>query len=218
MLPHHNDQAANSELEVPLESCHDGYRDIEYVPTTRTRRLLQKLNPRFFHSRATLAWSSPSSSQPPLNHYVPLASGLPYRHRDAMRRIWKGSEDDRYLDPTDGRVRDLVVQATNDIYDEPNKTTWRRVYMKNVSSPIVRLAYWPVGSSRALESRIIRDIDWGHILNAPEEEQGRSSNTQWNWQHLKPAVIRWIPSCLGLLLVVRYPGSSNWQGTKDNAS
>ena len=201
-LPHSNGPVANSELQVPLQSNHERHGDADYVPTTKARRLLQKLDPMFFHSRATLTWTLPHSSQPPLNQYATLPSGLLHRHRDAMRRVWRGSDDDRFLDPVNGRIRDLIVQATSDIYDEPNKTTWRRVWMRNTSSHIVRLAYWAVGSSRTLESRIIRDVDWGHRLNDPIDNRHRSDSTQWSWQELQPAVIRWLPSCIGLLFLV----------------
>jgi hypothetical protein len=100
-----------------------------------------------------------------------------FRHRDAMRRVWKGYEDERYLRPEDGRAVDLIVQSTDDIYDGPSNSTWRRTYVRNISAFIVRVAHWPVRN----------------VPNDPKKWTQRDWTTVCLW---------WIPASVCLLLVV----------------
>jgi len=44
-----------------------------------------------------------------------------------------GGYDDRYLSPYDGKIKRLVVQATDDIYDNTENGTWRRTFIRNIS-------------------------------------------------------------------------------------
>lgn len=135
---------------------------------------LQKFHRNFFHPRAKYSWASPNSYQPAGKSYT---ARIHWRHRDAMRRLWNGVEDDRYLNPIDGRVKDLVVQTINEIYDGPANSTWRRTYIRNVSSIIVRVAQWP-------------------FTEVPTD------STQWSSEHWRIVGLWWLPTCISLLVVV----------------
>lgn len=135
---------------------------------------LPKVHRNFFHLRAKYSWASPNSYQLAGRSYT---ARVHWRHRDAMRRIWNGVEDDRYLNPNDGRVNDLVVQATNDVYDGPANSTWRRTYVRNVSSIIVRVAQWPF-------TKVPRD------------------SKQWSRENWTIVGLWWLPTCISLLVVV----------------
>lgn len=135
---------------------------------------LHKMHPYFFHPRAKYSWAYPNSYQLAGQSYT---ARIHWRHRDAMRRLWNGMDDDRYLSPFDGRVKDLVVQTTNEIYDGRTNSTWRRTYIRNVSSIIVRVAQWPF-------SKVPNDsIEW----------------TRDNWITVS---LWWLPTCITLLVVV----------------
>jgi hypothetical protein len=67
-----------------------------------------------------------------------------YRHRDPMFRVHNGPPDDRYLSPYDGHIAKLHVQATDELYDGPGTTTWRRTYVRNVAPLSRRIATWPI--------------------------------------------------------------------------
>lgn len=96
-----------------------------------------------------------------------------------MQRVWKGTEDDRYLSPWDGHLAKLVVQATQDIYDGAQNTTWRRTFIRNASPVYLQLANFPFNS----------------VPVDPE---------QWTGNDWAIVAIRWVPTCLGLLCVVSF--------------
>ena len=97
------------------------------------------------------------------------------RHHDALGREWTGTPDDRYLSPFDGRPKQLIVQTTDSLYDVPGNTTYRRTFIRNVSPFMMRLADWAIGD-KDLED-ITRD-------------------------DLPMLVLRWIPACFGLIVMV----------------
>lgn len=99
------------------------------------------------------------------------------RYMDVFRRKTLMRIGDRCVDPTTGELNILVVQATSAVYDNRNQTTWRRTYMENISPYLVRLAYWPTGTTKKDFEKWDRG-DWLHVG------------------------IRWLPACVGLLLVV----------------
>lgn len=66
-----------------------------------------------------------------------------YRHRDDMDREFNSLTDDRYISCYDGKIKKLVVQTTDKIYDSPGNSTWRRTYIRNVSPLTLRIANWP---------------------------------------------------------------------------
>lgn len=182
----------------------------------RVKNAFHWANPNFFHRYAILSWSSPHSYQLPGRFYkTPSTSqslSKPYskadllsvykdfdqeeideimedqdaekramrgqtQYLDVFRRKTRDRVEDRYVNPTDGRLGVLVIQASSPVYNSRNKTTWRRTYIENISPYFVRLAYWPT-------SGIHQSFDqWGR--------------KQWVY-----ASLRWLPSCIGILICV----------------
>jgi hypothetical protein len=56
--------------------------------------------------------------------------------------VWKGPEDDRYLSSLDGRLAELIVQATDDIYNGPANSTWARTKIRKTTPATLRVVYW----------------------------------------------------------------------------
>ncbi|KAL1615920.1 hypothetical protein SLS54_008754 [Diplodia seriata] len=135
------------------------------MKTRRPQGLVNALNP-----RSRFRWKAPHFYQEPAWKYDPSYS---YRHRDGMTRVWQGAEDDRYLSPYDGHIAKLVVQCTDDIYENPGNSTYRRTYIRNVSTKMLRLANWPTS----------------HFDFAKGEY--REFGTGW-------LIAKWIPACLAL--------------------
>lgn len=94
-----------------------------------------------------------------------------------MSRVWNKSEDDRYINPQDARAKKLVVQTTNSVYDGALNSSWRRTYVGNVSSYIIRIARWP----------------FQHVPDSHE---------QWVRQDWITVGLWWLPTCCALLVVV----------------
>ena len=59
--------------------------------------------------------------------------------------------DDRYLSPFDGRPRKLMVQATDEIYEGLNTSTYRRTFIRDVSPWMLRIALWAAGDENVLK-------------------------------------------------------------------
>jgi hypothetical protein len=164
------------------------------------KQKLQWIDSDFFHESAWFSWSIPHSYQIPGRYYSitvgrePNGNKSELKHLDVFRREHEGREDDRYLDPVDGRVQKLVVQSTRATYNQRNNTTWRRTYMRNVSPYIIRLAYWPVSSvPSSQESNAVTDERMSHEITA------MASWKKEQWMHVG---LRWLPTCIGLLIMV----------------
>ena len=99
------------------------------------------------------------------------------RHRDIFQRVSNVPEEDFYLSPTDGHLAKLVVQAVDDVRDAPGQGSWRRTFVRNISSPIIRLASWA--------------CDFG-----PREK------AIWTGQDWPIVWSKWVMSCLCLALIV----------------
>jgi hypothetical protein len=70
-------------------------------------------------------------------------TNVTYRHRDAAGRVKKNKPyEDRYIHHKDGRLRKLYVACTDDIFEAAGTSTWRRTYVRKVSSLGTRLATW----------------------------------------------------------------------------
>ncbi|KAL2270975.1 hypothetical protein VTJ83DRAFT_346 [Remersonia thermophila] len=67
-----------------------------------------------------------------------------YRHRDYAGRVVKKPKSDRYLHHQDGRLRNLIVQCTDEIFEAPHNATWQRTYIRTVSPLKSRIATWVV--------------------------------------------------------------------------
>lgn len=171
-------------------------------------------NPNFFHDRAWFSWSSPHSYQLPGEFYTksPSSTGgakymnMIFKHRDVFRRKYAAFfNDDRFLDPLDGRVRKLFVQAIDELYDAENDTTWRRTYIENVSPYIIRLAYWPYAHMPDPNADPKAYPGAWESQQLDSREQSRAlhlhmgSWKQEQWAHVG---LRWLPACVGLLLLV----------------
>ncbi len=48
-----------------------------------------------------------------------------------------------YISSWDGKASKLVVQATDEIYDNDITSTYRRTFIRNVAPRFLRLANWP---------------------------------------------------------------------------
>ncbi|GAO18681.1 hypothetical protein UVI_02058970 [Ustilaginoidea virens] len=125
--------------------------------------------------RARLRWEFPNSYQKPGLSFV---STDKRRHRDILQRVWQGPPNDKYLSPCDGRLKNLVVQAAQDVYSGAQNSTWRRTFVRNVSPIYIQLANFPFSSVST--------------------DPGAWTGEDWAMVGLK-----WIPTCLGLLCVVR---------------
>ncbi|OGM50964.1 hypothetical protein ABOM_000096 [Aspergillus bombycis] len=100
-----------------------------------------------------------------------------YRHKDTLGRVWIGPEDDRYLRATDGRLVELVVQVSKDIWHGPTNSTWARKKIEESTPTILRVVYSLLG--RQLQ------------------------NNQDAWSRFTMC-LEWLPSCLtiaGLLFI-----------------
>jgi hypothetical protein len=86
-------------------------------------------------------------------------------------------EENSFLDPSDGRLTALVVQATDMVFDGPDNSTWSRDFVRNVSPLVVRVSNWTID--------LLADTNgW----------------TKGDWAGL---VGKWGLSCFGLLILVR---------------
>ncbi|KAK0612126.1 hypothetical protein B0T14DRAFT_441010 [Immersiella caudata] len=72
--------------------------------------------------------------------YQPRMPPLP--HRDSMGRAVEKPAEDRYIHALDGKLRRLLVQCTDDVFDAGGLATWRRTYVRKVSPLGARLATW----------------------------------------------------------------------------
>lgn len=165
-------------------------------PTTKSA--LRWINPKFFHDKAWYSWVPPHSYQMPGYYYKPV-QGERHNHRDVFHRKYTGLEDDRYLNPVDGRVERLVVQSTRAIYDKENDTSWRRTYLENISPYLVRLAYWPISKMPPVTKP---DVEGMQEVKDSEEVDEMLAIFSWGkdqWIHVG---LRWLPACIGLLLLV----------------
>lgn len=65
-----------------------------------------------------------------------------YRHRDFASRVEILRLHDAHLSSRKGKLRQLVVQCTDDVYESQGMATWCRTYVRKPSPYFVRLAIW----------------------------------------------------------------------------
>lgn len=77
------------------------------------------------------------------------ASSTLMRHRDAMGRLTHKPMGDRYLHAQSGDLRKLIVQCSDDVFDNNTRfgggsggATWRRTYVRKTSPLAARMATW----------------------------------------------------------------------------
>ncbi|KAK0746920.1 hypothetical protein B0T18DRAFT_391280 [Schizothecium vesticola] len=75
----------------------------------------------------------------------PIASTSPTCHLSVIVTGWAAwlRSPDRYIHPLDGKLRRLIVQSTDKIFDAQGLVTWPRTYVRKVSPLGARLATWP---------------------------------------------------------------------------
>jgi hypothetical protein len=109
------------------------------VPPRKHQRGYRNL----FNARNRWRWKYPNAYQMPGKRFP---STHLIRHRDCLQRVLNEHEEDRYLSPFDGHLSKLVVQSADDIYNSQSNSTWRRTFVRNVSSPLIRVANWAINS------------------------------------------------------------------------
>lgn len=97
-----------------------------------------------------------------------------FRHKDSLGRLWIGPEDDRYLSATDGRLSELVVQASEDVWNGPSNSTWARKKVQKCTPAMLRVVYSLLGDH--LQSR--PGASWGDVC------------------------LGWLPACLIIAVLV----------------
>ncbi|KAL4737205.1 hypothetical protein BDV11DRAFT_216837 [Aspergillus similis] len=130
----------------------------------------------FIPNEISLPWAD--------NHLIE-PSGLTYkdhakhRHRDALSRIEWHREDDRYLSSTDGRLKRLVVQATDGVHRGPRNGTWARTGIRSVTPVQMRIVYWVLkGHIEGKEKGISLEmcLKWAPLLCIPADLGGKKRN------------------------------------------
>lgn len=104
-----------------------------------------------------------------------------FYHRDLFRRPFKGkNSNDKFLNPYDGRLCDLVVQGSKEVLESNSGARWFRKGLKNGSSWIYRLSNWAMSRDHGSKDTVGTDVG----------------------TDVGVAIIRWIPACLALAVVV----------------
>ncbi|KAG6355994.1 hypothetical protein INS49_015379 [Diaporthe citri] len=76
-----------------------------------------------------------------------------HRHRDFANRVETLPRHDAHVNPRTGELCPLIVQCTDDVYEEAHGvTTWCRTYVRKPSPFYVRLAIWTSGSTQDSKS------------------------------------------------------------------
>ncbi|GKZ21925.1 hypothetical protein AbraIFM66951_007306 [Aspergillus brasiliensis] len=87
-----------------------------------------------------------------------------YRHKDSLGRVWIGRENDQYLSATDGRLVELVVQASEEICHGPANSTWARRKLEESTPMILRVVYSlmerQLQNNQDAWSRVIMCLEW----------------------------------------------------------
>ncbi|KAL5326555.1 hypothetical protein ACEPPN_004241 [Leptodophora sp. 'Broadleaf-Isolate-01'] len=87
-----------------------------------------------------------------------------FRHQDSLQRVHEGPSDDRYINPVDGRVMELIVQCADRVYRGPRNSTYRRTYIRNVAPIMLRVADWPSQHLDDDEQKSRGAKIWGRFL------------------------------------------------------
>ncbi|KAL2812565.1 hypothetical protein BDW59DRAFT_167779 [Aspergillus cavernicola] len=132
----------------------------------------------FTHAAVTVKVPTPWADRHPIdNPGLTYVDRKAYRHRDVLSRIWTGPEDDRYLSSTDGRLRKLIVQASEDVRRGPKNGTWARTSIRSVTPIHLRVVYW-----------VLKDRIEG-------KEDGVSLDV----------CLKWIPACAAIFVLLFVP-------------
>lgn len=109
------------------------------------------------------------------------SSNVTYDHWDSMNRHLKRPEGDRYIQPSDGRLRNVYVQATEYVRENaaPNSSTWRRTHIRNVGPKALSIAYWPMST-------------------APVDAN------EWSLSDAVLVGVKWVPATIALAFVLPF--------------
>ncbi|GKZ38306.1 hypothetical protein AbraIFM66950_010436, partial [Aspergillus brasiliensis] len=124
---------------------------------------LAKKSPRYYE-----IYLKPSSySKTDYATYLPgrkYKSIKKYRHKDSLGRVWIGREKDQYLSATDGRLVELVVQASEEICHGPANSTWARRKLEESTPTILRVVYSlmerQLQKNQDARSRVTMCVEW----------------------------------------------------------
>ena len=107
-----------------------------------------------------------------------------FYHRDFFKRSFKGKSGyDKFLSPYDGRLCDLVVQCSIKVLESKSSARWRRIGIQNGSPWMIRISNWAMSRDHGSDETVGTDI--------------------------RLAIIRWIPACVALAVVVSTKQSSH---------
>lgn len=140
----------------------------------------------YFHSkklRSSIPWRFLTSYQKAGYEYHDPER---HHHRDSMSQVYRGAAEDRCLSPEDAKLIRLVVQATDDIYNADENSTWQRTYMRDVSPLILRVANWPM-SGLDSQPDSTRVLAWAFLA------------------------MKWLPACIMVFPMVRSHASELYQ-------
>ncbi|KAK5083434.1 hypothetical protein LTS08_003627 [Lithohypha guttulata] len=172
----------------------------------KAKHWLYWMSSKYFHRDAVFSTKNPGSYQAPSR--TPQSEGSNdkrYVHLDVFRRGRKLNNDDYYLDPLNGKLRKLFVQTTDTIYESNTDVrSWRRTYIRNVSPRLIRLAFWPY--SAAPSSRATHKLKRRDIL-----DKVNSKTADWDQSHWVAVGARWLPACIGLLVLMCLPTDAEGQ-------
>ncbi|KAJ5930394.1 hypothetical protein N7466_005887 [Penicillium verhagenii] len=160
------------------------------------RTLLKGYSGNFFSPNAQYQRAYPQSYKGPGDRDYSDFEKLPYRHKDHFQRVYEGLPDERFLDPVTGKVRELIVQCADKVYNGPPNTTYKRTFIRDVSPLTLRLANWPMSGFDADE---IDD-------DADGDKKRSKSNTLKHILSSTELLVKWPISCLLLYPVVGIPG------------
>lgn len=65
-----------------------------------------------------------------------------FYHRDFLKRPYRGTRDDRFLNPKNGRLIKLVVQCNKGVLNGRSEASWTRKVIRNNSLWLFRVSYW----------------------------------------------------------------------------
>ncbi|KAJ4160089.1 hypothetical protein NW754_003213 [Fusarium falciforme] len=112
----------------------------------------------FFEPRTLYQRYNPTLYQKPGYNYTD--SNTKMRYRDYAGRISFKTRSDCYLHHHDGYLRNMCVAATDDIFEGPGTSTWKRTYVRKVAPMKVRIATWVFDFSYDPQSW----EDWGIMI------------------------------------------------------
>jgi hypothetical protein len=112
----------------------------------------------FFNPRSVYRWGNPVLYQKPGYNFTDGETKM--RHRDYAGRVSFKIRSDCYLDYNDGYLLNMCVAATDNIFEGPGTSTWKRTYVRKVAPMKVRIATWVIDFAYDPQSW----KDWGIML------------------------------------------------------